>query len=250
MKKLLLPILLIVSTLVFAGPNPTSNLFSAGQQLYVVAESGLNLRSEPTANSPILKKIYYGDMVTVLYTPDSCLVSQEIEWVEGQWIEIDHEGMGGYVFSGYLSPLTIPQSAFDTTEELENLTQTMVSYALANMKSSSSPDSSSNEYSHQVVQSFTKGEQLTQTYFDSGYKVELKLKGVRIMDAYHLLKGMLNTKSDRELLVENSIFIRDNQGKLGMVKVFGEDYIKIKKTNHGDVLISVSATNPIASAQQ
>lgn len=73
---------------------------------YVLAPSGLNLRSGPGLQSAIIRKIPYGEPVTPEGQKEGDFLV--VDNIKGQMLSVSHKGQAGYLFSGYLSPVPVP----------------------------------------------------------------------------------------------------------------------------------------------
>jgi len=77
--------------------------YSSQDTLYVGAKSGLNLRSEPTLSSIIIKKIDLNERVII----ESISLKDTIANRSGNWVRIDHNETTGYLFDAYLNKFEI-----------------------------------------------------------------------------------------------------------------------------------------------
>lgn len=101
--RILLLIAAIVSrSTVFWGIDS----YSSGQQLNVLAISGMNLRDAPKGN--VLKKIPYGARIKTLQSKDNTN-PETIEGIQGNWVKVDFNGATGFLFDGFLSTLPAPE---------------------------------------------------------------------------------------------------------------------------------------------
>ena len=87
--------------------------YQASDTLYIFARSGLNLRSEATAESKIVTKLKYRDRVTVAEVTEEVGI---IEQREGRWLLVKIGSHQGYLFSGYLCQITPPPPPKDSLE--------------------------------------------------------------------------------------------------------------------------------------
>lgn len=108
MKSLSFTIILLLSvTVMFA------QIYYASDTLYVFAKSGLNLRSEPNAESKIVTKLKYNDWVIVDEVTENY---SSIEQRNGWWVKVNNGKHQGYLFSGYLCRLSPPPPPRDSFE--------------------------------------------------------------------------------------------------------------------------------------
>jgi hypothetical protein len=91
--------------------------YTAGQQLNVLATSGMNLRDAPKGT--VLQKIPYGARVKTLQAK-STTNPETIEGIQGNWVKVEYNGAMGFLFDGFLSTLPAPElSNHDLLEYLE-----------------------------------------------------------------------------------------------------------------------------------
>jgi hypothetical protein len=81
--------------------------YTTGQQLNVLAISGMNLRDAPKGN--VLKKIPYGASIKTLQAK-STTNPETIEGIQGNWVKVEYNGAMGFLFDGFLSTLPPPES--------------------------------------------------------------------------------------------------------------------------------------------
>ena len=82
------------------------NEYHTGQQLNVLAISGMNLRDAPKGN--VLQKIPYGSRIKTLQAK-STTNPETIEGIQGNWVKVEYNGATGFVFDGFLSTLPAPE---------------------------------------------------------------------------------------------------------------------------------------------
>lgn len=227
----------------WASNGPT---FIEGTQLYVVANSGLTLRMDADLKSESLGVVEFGSSVTVLNQPDSLMKIEKLNWVEGKWIFVEYDGVEGYMFDGYLSDLPMPIYEFEKCQLDLDLVYPLESWAEVNLGSSNS-DTIEAGALKKVTDRFIGGEKLVRSNKNDNYKLELYLNDVRLMDAYHLLQSMIDTRSRLETFKEESTFIEDRDGELYKVKIDLDNPIVIRKLKSGDVKIVIESDNYICS---
>jgi len=142
--------------------------FDAGTQLFVTAQSGLHLRTSPDVHARSVKVIYMGEQVEVLEQPDSMTTTQKIDWVAGQWILVEHDGDQGYIFDGYLSPLTVPTHDWEKCQVDLDMIYPLEQWANANHLLSSI-DTSESTHITRVTEHYTNG--LSAKHLDPRIKI-------------------------------------------------------------------------------
>ena len=81
--------------------------YTAGQQLNVLATSGMNLRDAPKGT--VLQKIPYGARIKTLQAK-STTNPETFEGIQGNWVKVEYNGAMGFLFDGFLSTLPAPES--------------------------------------------------------------------------------------------------------------------------------------------
>ncbi|MFT6333672.1 MAG: hypothetical protein ACI86M_001008 [Saprospiraceae bacterium] len=217
-------------------------LFSEGAQLFVMANSGLTLRAQPNSQSESLGVVGFGFSVLVLTQPDSIDIYEKIEWVEGNWVYVEHEGVTGYMFDGYLSDLPLPTYDFEKCQLDMDLIYPLESWTEVNLGLEHT-DTLNAGTLRKLTSFFEAGDKMIQTHKNDEYKVELYLKDIRVMDAYHLLLSMLDGKEAISTFKDMSTFIEDNNDELYKIMVDIDNPIWIRKLKNGDVKITVKTLN-------
>lgn len=130
--------------------------YKTSDSLFVFAKSGLNLRSEPNAESKIVTKLKYGDWVIVEEVIGN---NSTIDQRNGWWIKVKNGRNQGYIFSGYLcriNPPSAPRDSFELNyhfvEWLETLTKNdSLIHEGINTKQGSDPDG---KYTYNIIWKF------------------------------------------------------------------------------------------------
>lgn len=239
MKK---SILMALVAIVFCQTAFATNSNPTLPSLTVIATSGLSLREAPDASSPIIKIVPYGDQVIIREDQPDTTFASRIDWVDGEWIAIEHEGSVGFIFNGYLTNLPLPAYEAEFSPYDTELLYPLETWAAHNFIKSGAPDTIIRNGTSKVVHNFINGNRLIQSNQMGFYKSELYLHDVRIMDAYNLLEVMLG---ENEVAInsfkKNSLFIEDFKGEITQVKINLEDTITIRKL--GPDLIRIAITS-------
>lgn len=77
------------------------------QKLYVFAEPSLALREQGTESAKEIAAIAFGEAVMVEQTTGK---EETLGGKTGVWAKAQHQGKSGYVFTGLLSPVSLPQA--------------------------------------------------------------------------------------------------------------------------------------------
>lgn len=240
-KKMIAAILMVLFYAQMWGADQP--MFSEGTELYVVANSGLTLRAEANTQSESLGIIEFGSSVIVLPQEDVAQY-QKINWVEGHWIFVDHEGVTGYMFDGFLSDLPLPIYDFEKCHIDTDLLYPLESWSEINLGLDKS-DTITAGTLRRVTDTFESGDKMIKTHKNDEYKIELYLTDVRIMDVYHLLQSMLDGKSSIELYKEESTFIENKEGDLYKIMVDLDNPVWIRKLSSGEVKVTIKTMNDV-----
>lgn len=212
-----------------------------GSTLNVTAESGLKMRSTPSLDGKLIQVIPFGEAVTVVNSNSEN--EEQIEWIAGNWIEVEYDGISGYVFDGFLNQLATPTYAFERTVDDMDLIYPLMAWAEYRYDDISAPDTVFNGTVTKLIQPMTSGTVLKK--YDDPYlfKIDVELENIRVMDAYQLLHSMLNEKYEKVTFKNSSIFINDNYGQVERIKVNIDNPVEIKKLKNGKVRITVKSYN-------
>ena len=243
-KKLFAVALMVVFYIqMWASHTPE---FVEGSQLFVVANSGLTLRAEPSLDSEPLIVVEFGSSVEVLNQPDSILSYETINWVKGKWIYVEVDGVSGYMFDGYLSDLPMPIYEFEKCQLDLDLIYPLESWAEVNLGLEDTKVLEAGLLK-KVTDTFIGGEKMVRSQKEDSYKLELYLTEVRLMDAYHLLQSMIDTKSRLETFKDESTFIKNREDELYKVKINLDDPVEVIKLPSGDVKIVIRSDDYVCS---
>ncbi|WP_266203924.1 SH3 domain-containing protein [Pontibacter kalidii] len=109
-SKTFLALLFVVTALLYQ-PTFAADNYKVGDKLYVAPTAGINIRSRPSLQAPILAKLNYNTAVTV--AADS-LPAEPLQvrvkdfnegfmTLQGHWVKVKSGRITGYVFDGMLS---------------------------------------------------------------------------------------------------------------------------------------------------
>lgn len=219
----------------WASDQPT---FTEGTELYVVASSGLTMRTNPDMRAKSVGVIPYGASVIAITQNDS-LIKQRINWVEGSWIHVEYDGMQGYMFDGYLTDLPLPLYEFEMCAGDLDILYPLENYIDVNMELAHS-DTSETLHKTRMVKYDDAGNKMVRIMDDNFYTMELYMSDVRIMDVYHLLMSMVPEKSGKKVFLDNTTFIENKMGNLSQIKINLETPIKIKMMENDQIKISMT----------
>lgn len=102
MKKLFFLLLLLPA---FASAQESSAYYREGDQVFVHAPNGLNMRTKAEASAAKIATLPYGTKVKVLSKDYSQLEIKDFGGfpIHDIWYKVDYQGKKGYVFGGYIS---------------------------------------------------------------------------------------------------------------------------------------------------
>jgi len=189
--------LLICSTVNANDFIKTQKLFVEGQELKIVAPSGLSLRDAPNQLGKILDVIDFGEEVTVINSSEVVCQHEKIDWVEGEWILVDYQGQLGFMFDGFLTNLPLPTYEFEIAHNDMDIIHSLESWVNYHYDMSLTPDTLvENDITYKTVHYFDNNQKLIKTDELGYFRMDVYLSDIRIMDAYHLLLNMLPSKAE------------------------------------------------------
>jgi len=237
MKKM---ICLLTGVLFLFTQAFSTNPITENKSLSVVAGSGLKMRTTPSLESQVIKVIPFGDTVyEVLDSTMTETISDRIEWMEGEWIRIEHMGDQGYVFNGFLTSLPIPNFEFELTMEDLDLTSPLESWINYRFDRMGEPSIYETKDEIKMVTDFEEGHRKIEYESEFKYKVVLQLEDVEVHEAYNLMKGMLLTGYEKTSFDQKSVFVENKFGEIDRIKINLEQPIEIKKLRDNRVQISI-----------
>ncbi len=213
-----------------------ANYFTNAESAYVTAPSGLTLREAPNRTSRILEVIPFGESVNIILDEGFVPKSERIDWIEGQWIKVNFEGLEGFVFDGFLSHLPIPLMDFEMVDSDLDFTYAFQSWMDYRFTEVLAPDTIIRENDFvKVIHHFENDQQLIEKDEATFYMVNATLSDVRLTDVYNLLLTMTPDKINRKYVEESTVFIEDSLGNLNQIKINLDNPVKIKKLSNGQI---------------
>ncbi len=234
LKVLIAALSLLISSQVFA------NNYIEGDQLTVVAPSGLKLRADAHTNSQVLKVIDYGSLVEVLNTfsfeDDK---SQVVDWIKGQWIYISYEGIQGYVFDSYLSRLPLPMTEDEFCIDCQDFVSPLENYFDMNFAIIEA-----NETMGDLIEEFKFNYILENdiTMVKQGgygwWGVTIEMEGYRMSDALNIFRSMILNKKELGKFEKSLIYVEDENGEINKIQIrYNDNPVTIKKNKQGNIVI-------------
>lgn len=224
-------LMLIIAATTFMG---SSFPFVEGQVLNVVAPSGLKLRIAPQKDASTLRIIPPGDKVEVINASEITSIPDRISWMDGQWIYVEHRGVRGYVFDGFLSSLPMPNNDFEEIRSDFNITVPFECYVKNHLLDNEECDTLiSNDSFTKLVYNDLKGIRLESTEEEFYYEVDVFIPEIRVSEIFNLFNNMAESRHEKKLLLENSIFIEGDQGFIKEIRINAGANTSIKKEENG-----------------
>ena len=231
----------LICILVFATSSliANANITPDPIQSNVLAFSGLKIRTAPGLDGQVLKVIPFGETVNIIESDENI---ETIEWMEGSWIKIEHQGTEGSVFDGFLSDLPVPTFNFELSQSDFDLTYPMIAWAEYNFDETRKSDTINRGGDYdKIIQYMERGILLTREDSDYSFNTSIVLPDVTISEAYNIVKSMLLTKAERNIYDKKAIYIKGSDDKIEKIKINIDNPVTIKKLKNGDIKISVSA---------
>lgn len=202
------------------------------EELYIWAESGLNLRERPDFKSEVLAKMPFGEKIICKgrksgydYEHNSLKIIDEIKIsdnkvskieMEGNWVKISFRDIDGYVFDAYLSRFK-PLEKEKEAESLFDYFKKGNTYVYLEKKDSTL------EYGHDKIV-FSNGIFLTNNYHSGAYGFQMIITKFSKEEAWLFIRYL-------EKYIEG--VIQDQSGNINI----GKDMGGYKIETHKDITI-------------
>ncbi len=235
-------LLITTTSLTWGIPNSVEpEVFFKGQSVYVVAPAGLNMRVAPNMDAYQITTIPYGSSIQILAPVNENLEKEEIEYALGSWIKVGFENKVGYVFDGFLSNLPIP-SGITTYENDNSMMRLLNEWINEYQELCYTPDTIVTEHQTTINYEFVNGATFAKIKQNDQIKTKLILTDVRIMDVFHLIKGFYLSSDEKQALDENTLFIKDKNGLVRLIKIYDNNYCEIKRLKNGNIQLIMQST--------
>jgi len=232
MKNLIGIIMLLLANMAAFG-NTTNTI---DPELKVMSKSGLKLRLSPNLDAPVLDVISYGETVTQLEDFVPSLTSFNVNWVKGSWIKVNYNSQEGFIFDGFVSDLAVPVEEMEFSSTIGGLSNALYNWAYNNYDFISADTLTDNEMALTTLSNLS-GNDLFVHDTELMTRVEYTLENIRIMDAYHLLESMMDTRSARSIFKENTMFFSGADGNVNKIKIAGGQ-VSVKKLDDGRIKVT------------
>lgn len=217
----------------------TGVTFAQSETYYVSAYQGLNLRTSP-GNGNIIKTLSLGDRVEIMDDADSLCYTQTLNHVPGEWVMIDHRGIVGYVFDGYLSSIPMPNGR-NIIDSYIPISHAFVNYLKNNFELEATnyniKGSTNGEVEEYVKDEIT----LKKVNTNRESFVYGQVPDVKIFEIYHVLYAMLDGMRQRDNFLKNSTYVKGKSGEVEKISVNTDDEtIVIKKGSNDFIMLEMS----------
>lgn len=180
--------------------------YKMADTLFVVTLNGLNLRDNPSENSPKLARLETGDKVVIL--EDRIELSDSIFGFKGNWVRIKSvaQNISGFVFDPFISKYPV-LSNFKTINELKaskwetgGLYEFMPAYleeyskrAFPNIQCQVEYDNGEvDQGGHgMIISKLKSGDNLINHMYYESYATELELNNARNSEVYYIILNLL-----------------------------------------------------------
>ena len=205
---------------------------------YVYAFSGLKLRSLPGVEGDVIKVIPFGAKVQILEMTN---LEETIEWMQGSWVKVSHEGTSGYLFEGFISELPLPENSFEMSQNDLDLTYPILGWAEYNFDQVLKADTIEQVNLFKVKQYFENGTTISRVDNPHNFKVTMELENTKLNDVYNLLKSMLLTKNERVEFDKQAVFIDSQNQGVDKIRINFEKPVIIKQLKNGKIKVTVTS---------
>lgn len=174
--------------------------YTTTDELYVLAPSGLKLRSTPDGDN-VLTNVPYGTKVKPLENRNTSTPVKVVDGITGYWAKVSFGGKTGYVFDGYLS--FMPAPAAEVKNLLDYCTKAFkkeTDKLLTSFSGCFGPDSDDMGSSHVQLFSLNKRRVVYTEY--SGYESfqeTIVIDNISMEEAFALCQRIYKTEIEEEL---------------------------------------------------
>lgn len=236
-------IFLILQIISFFIPSPVKahQPFCAGDTAYVAAISGLKLRLHPTKTSESILVMDFGSPVLIEELFEDR--TDKAGWTEGIWLRINYDGVSGFAFSGFLSPVPVPSPRLESSEFA--LSTLLEGYTLRNFSPVQSTDTVEyhtglDKYFHvKRTHTLADGVKVERHTYWNCDQVDVYLPNARAMDGYHLIRAFITPYQEQFGILEDLIFIEGEENNIKQVDSRYLERVHICEKGNGRLHISV-----------
>jgi hypothetical protein len=217
--------------------------YSAGDTLFVVANSGLRLRTSPNTDAGTIRILPYGESVRVVDTHGFDEANAgKAGWYEGHWIYVASDRVHGYLFDAYLSSLSPITHEDELCTEPLHFAAPMQAYLQNHYPARSDEQGSAyREDIDQCITYYDRNISMTATSGHGWYKTDVRFGGYRLCEVANLLRSMLIGNELLQVFDESMTFHTDKFGQLSRVRGGVEDHqVTIEMEGSDVVVVSIT----------
>lgn len=205
-----------------------------GDQLNVLAPSGLNMRKVAGTKGKKITKLPYGAKVTVVKDDTKRISFRVMEfkgyYIEGFWVKVKYKNHIGYVFDGYLSKLPAPKKG-------ENLS--MKEYLSSTFNKNGAPQNIK-KYPKEMggdecgrTQKYKSGIEYSYNECgEGGGSTNITFPGISRRELYLICKIILNDPENIWLMENGDIHYDQKYGEAGCYYTIGGDHLNATYHNY------------------
>ncbi len=219
--------------------------YQQDQELFVVASSGLKLRSTPDFGARVLAIMDYGESVRIINDTVHWARYDRVEWLDGHWIYVQYGDQVGYAFDGFLSTMPMPFFGYDVVNcedlpiLLESYLSDMTHDGYLGSDYSGSIETTVDSGYVGIQRSFPGEHELSYTRSPDQTTVQVSLQQVRIAEAYHILINLLDYCPEKADLIDDLVYVENEDGHVVRIQSRGTDRIRIIQESESTVLLKI-----------
>ena len=224
-------------------PEITAHNYDEGDILTVFANSGLRLRMAPAPDAKTLKIMRLGDIVMVVNTHDFAEDYEDrVGWMDGHWIEVQYQGVNGYVFDAFLSTMQIPDHESELCIDCEHIIHPFENFLRSKYPSvSMSTGPQHSESTTQFISKMEDGIVTTRTTNETWYHLEVKFSEKRLCEVLNLFRAVIPEQQLRKDFDASLIFRQNSVGEIDYVMSrLYDSPIKIRRNSDGTVVVETT----------
>lgn len=206
--------------------------YRKSDNLFVLSETGLVLRSAPDKNAPKVTLAPYGKQVTISEENRGDKFF-EVNGIKGYWVKAVYDGKEGYVFDGFLSKHPVPDRCSENCENFKIIEL----YTDKKLKLKGKEKRTEDDSYIYVKKEYTNGFSIKRKEGQPGlpaFEIIFTMQDVRIAEAFLILKTMgFNNLKGKIFPVANAA------GKVRMLNMQWNETVEIKKDNDDIVNIKI-----------
>jgi hypothetical protein len=233
-------------SLCFSPKTVSGQSYNTGDTLFVVANSGLRLRTSPNTDAGTIRILSYGEPVRVVDTHGfDGAHAGKAGWYDGHWIYVANDRVHGYLFDAYLSSLSPITHEDELCSEPLHFAAPMQAYLINHYPPRA--DQQGSTYREDIDQCITYHDGNISSTVTSGhgwYKTDVRFGNARMCEVVNLLRSMLIGNEMLQVFDESMTFHTDKFGQLARVRG-GVEAHQVTIEMEGSDVVVVSITELI-----